>query len=324
MFIFIPRSLRGEDAIRVLIIESPAAPLLSKNAEKIGHIDGQILISDNMYSGSIEVRRDENGLHFINTIPFEKYIEGVIAAETGDDWAMEALKAQAVISRTYALYQKNKSFGKEYHITSSVLHQAYRGNNTNEIISLAVRETEGEYLAFEGMPIEAFYHATCVGRTELPIVVWGKSYPYIKSVPCRGEHSPYEKWQRRFGIDEIEKALGIQGITEMSISAFTTTGRAELIRVAAGSSQKEVRAVDLRKRLGYRELPSTHFSLIMEGSDIVFEGSGYGHGVGLSQWGALDLAHEGKNYKEILDFYYPDTVLQNDKGRHYQKLGSEN
>jgi stage II sporulation protein D len=307
---FLSQSLRAEDTIKVLIVENPNDPLPAEKAEKIGHLKGEIFINDNFYRGSIEVRRDEKGLHFINELPFEKYIEGVVAAETGENWAVEALKAQAVISRTYAIYQKNLNTGKDYHITSSVLHQVYKGDNTNEIISQAVKETEGEILTYKGNPIEAFYHSTCRGKTELPDVVWGESYPYLKSVPCRGEHSPYEHWQRRFRLDEIEEALGLNGIKNMRITSFTSTGRVELLRVVTEDSEIEIKAIDLRKLLGYKELPSTHFSLIIEGGDIIFEGGGYGHGVGLSQWGAQELANEGKNYKEILEYYYPGTALK--------------
>ncbi len=83
-----------------------------------------------------------------------------------------------------------------------------------------------------------------------------------------------------------------------------------MLKVITESSELEIKALDVRRLLGYKELPSTRFSLAMTGSEIVFEGSGYGHGVGLSQWGALELANEGKNYKEILQYYYPGTVLQ--------------
>ncbi len=307
---FLSQSLRAEETIKVLIVENPNDPLPAEKAEKIGHLKGEIFINDNFYRGSIEVRRDEKGLHFINELPFEKYIEGVVAAETGKEWAVEALKAQAVISRTYAIYQKNLNTGKDYHITSSVLHQVYKGDNTNEIISQAVKETEGEILTYKGKPIEAFYHSTCKGKTELPDVVWGKSYPYLKSVPCRGEHSPYEHWQRRFRLDEIEEALELNGIKDMRITSFTSTGRVELLRVVTEDSEIEIKAIDLRKLLGYKELPSTQFSLIIEERDIIFEGGGYGHGVGLSQWGAQELANEGKNYKEILEYYYPGTALK--------------
>ena len=307
---FTAQPLRAKYSIKVLIIEGPDAPLLNKDAEKLGTIKGDILINDHIYSGFIDVRKDENGLHFINEISFEKYIEGVVSAETGKDWAIEALKAQAVISRTYAVYQKILNAGNDYHLTSSVLHQVYKGNNTNKTIRRAVIDTALEIVTYEGKPIEAFYHSTCRGKTELPEEVWEKNYPYIKSVPCKGATSPYEQWQRRFSLDEIEKAVGIKGIKDMRITAFTSTGRAKILKLVAKDSEIEINAVDLRKLLGYRELPSTHFSVIIEDENFIFEGRGYGHGVGLSQWGALELANEGKNYMEILEHYYPGTVIQ--------------
>ncbi len=307
---FLSQALRAEDTIKVLIVENPNDRPPAEKAEKIGHLKGETFINDSVYRGFIEVRKDENGLYFINELPFEKYIEGVVAAETGKEWTIEALKAQAVISRTYAVYKKNQNAGKAYHITSSVLHQVYKGDNENKIISEAVKETEGEILTYEGSPIEAFYHSTCRGKTELPDAVWGKSFPYLTSVPCRGKRSPYEYWQRRFHLEEIEKALGLNGIKDISIISFTSTGRVALLKFIADDSEIEIKATDLRKLLGYRELPSTLFSLTIEGGDVIFTGGGYGHGVGLSQWGALELANEGKNYKTILAYYYPGTVLE--------------
>jgi stage II sporulation protein D len=306
----------AEDTIKVLIIEGPDSPILTENAEKIGNLKGEIFINGYRYNGFVDIRRDENGLHFINELPFEKYIEGVVAAETGKNWAIEALKAQAVISRTYAFYQKLLNVGKDYQITSSVLHQAYKGDNTNEAISRAVRETSGEILTYEDRPIEAFYHSTCQGKTELPEEVWGKNYPYLKSVPCMDKNSPYEHWVRRFSLDEVEKVLGINRIRDVRITSFTSTGRARILKVVIEDSYRtenseiEIKATDLRKLLGYRELPSTQFSVIIEDRDVIFEGNGYGHGVGLSQWGALELANEGKSYKEILEYYYPGTIIE--------------
>ncbi len=303
--------LLAEDTIKILIIESPDIPLPTDKAVKIGQLNGEILIAENSYKGYIEVYKDENGLHYINERPFEKYIAGVVAAETGDSWAVEALKAQAVISRTYAVYHKRLNEGNNYHITSSVLHQVYKGDSTDEIISSAVEETRGELLTYDGAPIEAFYHATCKGQTELPRAVWQKNYPYIKSTPCKGEDSPYDQWQRRFGLDEIQKALGLNSLKDLQIVSHTSTGRVKMLNAVTSDSEIEVRAVDLRRLLGYRDLPSTLFTLIIEGGNVIFEGGGYGHGVGLSQWGALELAIEGKNYKEILEHYYPGTNLTN-------------
>ena len=316
---FTAQSLRAEDTIKVLIIESPYDIILAENAEKIGSLNGEIFLRGSSYKGLVDVRRDGNGLYFITELPFEKYIEGVVASEIGKDWNMEAMKAQAVISRTYAVYQKGLNVGKDYHITSSVLHQVYKGDNADETVSNAVKETTGEILTYEKKPVETFYHSTCADKTELPEEVWGKSYPYLKSVLCMDKNSPYEHWLRRFSVAEIEKALNIKGIKNININSFTSTGRVKTLKIVTESSrlgespeetELEVKAVDLRKLFGYKELPSTQFSVSITGSEVVFEGSGYGHGVGLSQWGALELANEGKNYKEILQYYYPGTILQ--------------
>ena len=307
---FTASPLMGEETIKVLIIDSPDAPILSKDAEKIGTMNGDILINDQIFSGLIYIRKDKNGLHFINELPFEKYIEGVVAAEIGENWAIEALRAQAVVSRTYAFYQKILNAGNDYHLTSSVLHQIYSGSTSDSAIRQAVRETGGEIITYQGKPIEAFYHSTCQGKTELPEEVWGKSYPYLKSVPCMEKNSPYEHWQRKFSLVEIGKALEITGIKDMSIASSTPTGRAKILKVVTRDSEIEIKATNLRKLLGFKELPSTQFSVMIEEGDVIFEGGGYGHGVGLSQWGALELAKEGKNYKEILEYFYPGTVLK--------------
>ncbi len=304
------QSVRGEDSIKVLIVEDPNAPLLSEDAEKLGSLQGDIFINGHVYSGLIDIRKDKDGLHFINELPLDNYVEGVIAAEIGEDWDMEALKAQAVVSRTYALYIRDQNKGKDYHITSSFLHQVYKGDNTSEKIHLAVKGTEGEILTYQEQPIRAFYHSACKGATELPEEVWMESYPYLRSVPCRGENSPYEYWVRRFDIEEIEKALGIKGLNDIHITSLTSTGRVKTVTLSTEDSELEVHAADLRKLIGYEELPSTHFTVSIVGREVIFQGSGNGHAVGLSQWGALEMAQGGSMYKEILKHYYPETVLQ--------------
>jgi stage II sporulation protein D len=311
MLFFCPGySQAEEDTIKVLIVEDPYAPLMNEDAEKLGSIQGKIFLNGNDYGGFIDVRRDTNGLHYINELPFDTYIEGVIVAEVGKDWAYEALKAQAVISRTYALYIKNKSLRSDFDITSSVLHQVYKGDATNENIRLSVKETAQEILTYEGEPIRAFYHSTCIGNTELSEEIWKDSYPYLKSVPCRGERSPYEHWVRRFGIEDLEETLGIKGFKDISIISYTSTGRVKKVKISAEESELELNAEDLRRIIGYKDLPSTQFTISPAGNYIVFEGSGYGHGVGLSQWGALEMANEGKNYREILQHFYPGATLE--------------
>ena len=304
----------AEDSIKVLMLRSAYDTLPSDRAELVDTLKGRIFINGEFYSGELEILRDGKGLYVVNNVPFEKYIEGVVYSELGKDWELEALKAQAVISRTYALYHKNVQAGKNYHLTSSELHQLYRNANAGPIVRLAVRVTEGQVLSYDGEPIKAFYHSTCEGKTELPDEVWGENYPYIKSVSCNSNNSPFGNWQRRFTLRELQRALKIKTIEDIDIASYTQTGRVKTVHLLLAASENnnafyDISATRLRRVLGYRELPSTKFSLKKTGEQIIFAGEGYGHGVGLSQWGALAMAREGKNYREILSHYYPDTQL---------------
>ncbi|MCL5023182.1 MAG: SpoIID/LytB domain-containing protein [Nitrospirae bacterium] len=297
--------------IKVLILEENYR--MPGNDEKLvllGNTEGEFLMNGARYSGTIEVWKGEKGLYIINELPLEEYVADVVASEVGMNWDLEALKVQAVIARTYAVYRKNAASNSRFHLTSSVLHQVYKGNNTQVQIAYAVRETAGEILTYEGKPIEAFYHSTCGGKTENPEEVFGKSYPYLKSVESNCELSPYWLWERKIPKEEIEKALGLKGLKEMRILSHTSTGRAKELAVEAASGKSVVKATELRKLLGWSRLPSTNFTMKEEADAVTFTGKGYGHGVGLCQWSALQMAREGKNYREILSFFYPGTVIR--------------
>lgn len=298
--------------IKVLILNEtfPMIPAKDEKIEKLGSVKGDLLVMGTHYTGVIDVWKGDNSLYIINELPIEDYIMDVVAVEVRPDWEMDALKAQAVISRTYALYQKKKNGNSIYHIASSVIDQVYKGNNPDQRVSEAVEETKGEVLTFDNKPIEAFYHSTCGGKTEDPEVVFGKSYPYLKPVESPCDLSPYAKWERNIQLSEIEEALTISGIKALSIKSYTSTERVKEVDITTDSGHTTISAVDLRKALGWKNLPSTNFHLSRVGDALVFKGEGYGHGVGLCQWGALQMAREGKNYKEILSFFYPGTVIQ--------------
>jgi len=342
----------AEDTIKILMHESANDPLPSEQAQSLKSLNGKVFFHGKSYTGSLDVVGDENGLYVVSNIPFEKYIAGVVASEVGKDWEIEALKAQAVISRTYAIFNKNFNTEKSFHLTSSVLHQVYKGDNADHLITEAVEATEKEILTFEGKPINALYHATCEGKTELPEEVWVESYPYIKSVDCNGVNAPYEIWEKKFSLEQIGEALGNEGVKDISIAAYTSTGRVKLLRIiteganpvlpsggeegepengspgqAANKESSEqiieIKATELRKKLGYKELPSTDFSLTISGDEVFFDGRGWGHGVGLSQWGALSMARQGKSYREILAHYYPGTTIMNSEELQSQNLRYE-
>lgn len=308
-----PDSPGAEGIIKVLMIEGPHTPLPSENVRRKGNLHGKVFINGRVYSGDIDILSDEKGLYIVTNLPFERYIEGVVASEVSSEWEMEALKAQAVASRTYAAFYKSLNAGKAFHLTSSVLHQAYRGKNIDPMIKLAVERTRGEILLYDGRPIKALYHSTCAGKTELPEEVWGERYPYLRSVDCNSRGSPYENWQREFTFDEISSATGINGLKYIEIASHTSTGRVRSLRLYTTDGQSpvvELKATDFRRILGYRRLPSTQFSLRNIGNGIIINGSGWGHGVGLCQWGALEMARQGKDYREILAHYYPGAMIK--------------
>jgi stage II sporulation protein D len=303
--------------IKVLIINEadPRTPSRTEKMEKLGSMKGELLVMGTSYAGTLDVWKGDSGLYIINELPLEEYIKDVVAAEVSPDWDMEALKAQAVISRTYAVYQRRGNGNSFYDIASSVLHQSYKGKKPDARISYAVETTSGELLTFEERPIEAFYHSTCGGKTENSGDVFGKSYPYLKSVESSCSLSPYTSWERSIPIEEIERALHIPGIRDISIKSLTSTKRVRQLTVKTDSGITAITATDLRKTLGWSRLPSTNFTISRSGDEIVFKGSGYGHGVGLCQWCALKMAREGKNYREILSFFYPGTKLQSYEDR---------
>ncbi|MDI6744214.1 MAG: SpoIID/LytB domain-containing protein [Thermodesulfovibrionales bacterium] len=306
------------DTIRVLILDedSPRIPAKNEPLEKVSEkIKGDFLVSGVHYTGEIEIWKGENGLYVVNEIPFEEYVKSVVIAEVGTNWEMEALKAQSVISRTYAVYQKNMNSNLSYHITSSVLHQVYKGNSSDVMAANAVEKTSGEILTFSGKPIEALYHSTSGGKTELPEEVFGKSYPYIKSLETSGEASPYWIWERKIPFSEIEKSLNISGFKDMVVKSYTSTGRVKEVTVTSASGEHTIKSNELRKQLGWQRLPSTNFTMTKLADSIIFEGKGYGHGIGLCQWSALEMAKKGKNYREILSFFYPGTEIQLYEGR---------
>jgi stage II sporulation protein D len=298
--------------IKVLIIDDMFRNIPGKDEkiEPMGMMKGDLLVNGTHYPGNIAIWKGAGGLYLINELPLEEYIKSVVSAEVGADWDMEALKAQAVMSRTYALFQKIQNSKASYDITSSVLHQVYKGAQENARISYAVMNTEGEVLTYNGKLIEAFYHSTSGGLTEAPEEVFGKSYPYLKPVATTCETSPYWIWERRVPIEEIEKALTLSGIQDIHPSSYTSTKRIKTVDVVHNSGTLTVKAVELRKLLGWNRLPSTNFTVSRDNGTMVFDGKGYGHGVGLCQWSALEMARSGMNYKEILSYFYPGTLIE--------------
>lgn len=307
-----PWNTQAADTIKVLILNDAYSKIPAKNEKiaRLGSAHGDLLLSGTHYTGNIEVWRGNNGIYLINELPLEEYIKDVVAVEVKPEWDMEALKTQAVVSRTYALYHRKMNGGSSYHIASSVLNQVYKGKRPDLRVSYAVENTNGEVLTYNGRPIEAFYHSTCGGKTEDAEEVFGKSYPFLKPVESPCTLSPYSTWEREIPAKEIAQALNMSGIHDISIKSFTSTKRVKQLDITHHSGVSCVSATEFRKALGWTRLPSTNFTVRKQHETFIFEGKGYGHGVGLCQWCALEMAAEGKDYKEILTFFYPGTTLE--------------
>ncbi|MBF0506929.1 MAG: SpoIID/LytB domain-containing protein [Nitrospirae bacterium] len=305
----------AQSYIRVLLVDGKFAriPQKDEKVERVGSSAGEVILNGMKYQGNIEVWRSDKGLYVINEVGLEDYVKGVVAAEEGSQWDIEALKAQAVAARTYALHQRsgNGTAGMPFDLTSSVLHQAYRGNNIPARIAKAVDDTKGQVLMYNGRPIVAYYHSTSGGMTEDPAEVFGKHYPYLKPVETNCELSPFYMWEKRITAADIEKAMNVSGLKDVVIDSYTVSNRVKAFRLVTETGEVEIPGMIFRKNIGWDQLPSTMItSLDRDGNVYVFEGKGYGHGVGMCQWSALGMAKEGKDYREILSFFYPGTTIE--------------
>jgi len=300
------------DEIRVLILDKGFEKVPGKDEalKKLDDVDGRLVLGYDAYMGKLTIWKGKGGLYLVNSLPLEDYVKGVVLAETARQWAGEALKAQAVMVRTYVLSHVSSASRPEYHVTSSVLSQVYRGLNSDVNVEEAVNSTVGEVLTYRGKLIEALYHSTSVGSTEAPENVYGNALPYMRSVPASGRLSPLAFWSRRIHLGEIERASRISGISSIRIGTRTSSGRAGDVVLVTGDGERKIIGTKLRSFL---KLPSTDFSVHVEGSEAVFDGKGWGHGVGLCQWTALEMALEGRNYKEILAHFFPGTEIRLDE-----------
>lgn len=294
--------------IRVLLGDK--IPSLN-DLKKIKKVTAKTIVNGSSYHGEIEIWKGKEGYFLINVIPLEEYVKGVVASEVGIQWPEEALKAQAVVARTYAvahiLRNRTRNF---YDVTSSVFHQVYKEDKWTEEVEKAVKETKNQILHYNGEPIMAFYHACSVGKTEDPKEVFGKEYPYLKPVEVPSTPSPYTLWRKKISFEILEKILSMKNISYVRVANYTTTGRVKELEFSDGKKTKLVKATELRRLLQWTELPSTMITSIkIEDDGVVFEGNGYGHGVGMCQWCAFQMAQEGKNYKEILQYFYPGAQI---------------
>ena len=267
----------------------------------------------------------------IEEIDLDVYLYGVVSAEMPASFEEEALKAQAVVARTYTIYKIVNNDGKHGDsdiCDDSTCCQAWiseeerkerwdeeeREDNWNKIVN-AVNSTQGKIITYEGKPINAFFHSNSGGETEAPINVWGGSgYPYLQSVSTSGEdaYSQYsseaefteKEFEEKIKEEHSDFKIDFDEKDCIKIEEYTEGNRVKTIKIG----NLELSGVEVRNIFGLR---SANFKVSIEENKIKFEVIGYGHGVGMSQTGADSLAKEGKNYEDIIHHFYTNVEIEN-------------
>ena len=266
----------------------------------------------------------------VEELPLDQYLYGVVSSEMPASFEKEALKAQAVVARTYTLYKMIQNKGKHEGADicdDSTCCQAWiskedrlskwkeevREEYWNKIVN-CVNETQGKMITYEGKPINAFFHSNSGGLTEAPINVWGGSgYPYLQSVQTAGEDA-YSQYASKKTVTKEEFEQMIKKVHNNFKIDFTKKDCIEIKEYTEGNRVKtiqignlELSGVEVRTIFGLR---SANFKVTIEKENITFEVTGYGHGVGMSQTGADSLAKQGQNYEEIIHHYYTGVEIK--------------
>lgn len=281
----------------------------------------RIRVGDNPYRGTLILRLDPGQtLTIVEEASIEEYIEGVLPHEMDPGWPLEALKAQAVVARTFTYANMGKFRKDGFDLTADTRSQVYKGaTGVNENVRSAVRQTHGEVLGWKGKLLRVYYHACCGGATTDAGAAWGNDGEIPR--PLRGVQdpwcatSPHMKWVAYFAWADLTAAISerrmLNGpLKSLRIGARDAAGYVRTFLAKSGSETVEVRASELRGSLGAGELKSVRVKsvrLLKQG--IEFLGGGSGHGVGLCQWGARRQAEKGRNYGQILKFYFPGSDL---------------
>lgn len=268
------------------------------------------------YTSNMMVRVKQEDI--IIKVPFEDYIVGVLAGEMPVSFELEALKAQAVAARSYVMKKMQTNIDKEYDVVDTVMNQVYlddehlqevwKEDYTNNInkIKQAVLETFNEYLEYDGKVVDAMFFSTSVGATENSEEVFTSEVPYLRSVVSTWDSiSPVYEVNYTFELEDFYNKLNLNYSESLNIELLetTSTGRVKKLKINGVTLEGNTVVSNLK-------LKSNHFTIKLEGDKVYITTKGYGHGVGMSQYGAQAMALEGYKYDEILKYYYQGVEIK--------------
>ncbi|MDD5488909.1 MAG: SpoIID/LytB domain-containing protein [Candidatus Omnitrophica bacterium] len=275
-----------------------------------------IRVDNVVYRGNIEIIRNEERMDIINRVDIEDYLKGVVPREMNSFWPFAALKAQAIASRSFTVYETIRRKNREFDVTNDTFSQVYGGRSAERWrTSGAVDATRGQVLARDGVVFPAYFHSCCGGHTQDSSRVWGKRMALLEGVKCRWcRWSPHFRWQAKIPTATILEGLKARGydvdrIDDIKIGPRDDSGRVVSIRIRSWNRWLEIGGDDLRSAVGRKYLKSLNMNIKKYPRFYLFSGYGWGHGVGMCQWGALKLAFDRWGAEKILKFYYPNTEI---------------
>ena len=309
-------------------------------------VDPGLWIQQRRYRGRLQLRVEAGALQVVNHVPLETYLASVVGSEMPASWPLEALQAQAVAARTYALKQRKSAAAFDLQATTA--SQVYKGvESETPSTRAAVQATRGLVLTYNNALIDAVFHSSSGGgSTESSGDLWAKQMPYLVSVRDFDDASPVRDWRQPLDQARLRQAFPeLGGALGIDVLATTPTGRISQARVLGPTGQLALTGAQLRSRLGLKStwvrfelapkaaadaaagglpfagvmpppLPLNPLTVPApvpaqaEAVQLVAVGRGFGHGIGMSQWGALAMAQRGESYAEILRHYYRGTALQ--------------
>ncbi len=330
----------------VRAVRSDGVPTVWEPREMVARADDPnalMIVNGKRYVGELRLVGTDYGLEIVERVPVETYLRGVVPLEIGDRTPGDsaAIQAQAVSARSYAYTHMTDAVDKSYDVTAGVTDQVYGGVDAETHVgNAAVVATAGIVVTFGGRVVNAPYHSTCGGKTAGAEEVWhSPAVPYLRSVSDRipgtdryyCDISPHFKWTRTLSASELNESVarylaryaavpgGDPGrVRDLSVTAHTASGRVATLDVRTTLGSFTLRGDDMRyvlRKYGGSILSSTYFSVKTERNTqgaltrVVLDGRGYGHGVGMCQWGAIGRARAGQDFRTILRTYYPGAIL---------------
>jgi stage II sporulation protein D len=267
---------------------------------------GYIWINDRWYRGSVQVVVVNQQLVAIDRVDLEEYLYSVLGAEMSATFPAEALKAQAVAARTYALYRSQSARKKLFDVDNTEASQVYKGLSTEaNTTQAAVKATSGQVMTYQGKPILAAFHSASGGHTENVEDIWSGSLPYLRGVPDDDLGTPGYEWSKTFSLAQLSETLKIPNIKAIAPDRTTQYGSVLSLK-ASGDNEQVLTGNSIRSMLKLRSL---RFTVTPTPEGFIFNGLGNGHALGLSQWGAYNMAQKGVKYSTILAHYYQGVNL---------------